>query len=127
MSDDNNSFSFSYSGAINEELEQIKEKYTPKDVNKKTKKIHALDKKVDFTATMISIFLGIFGSAFAICGTIWIIKDIYSGFISITTTLSGVIISAMVPFIHTKIHSLIKSHYAERILALIKEVEQNGL
>jgi len=73
MSNESKPFSFSYSGAISDELEQIKEKYTPTKVNEKTKRVRSLDKRVDFSSTMLSICIGLFGTALLISGVIYII------------------------------------------------------
>ena len=125
MSDKNKAFSYSYSAAINDELEQLKEKYTPRKTNEKLKKIRALDKRVDFISTMISILSGIGGSALIVGGVIFIIKDIYPDFAGLLMTASGMLIISAVPFIHTRIYNLIKARYAPEILELIKETERN--
>lgn len=127
MADKNKSFSYSYSGAVNEELEQLKEKYTPKKVSEKMRKIRTMDKKVDFFSTMFSIFLGIIGSIFLTIGTIILIKNLFSTPVCFITILIGVVTMAAVPFIHTKIYNFIKQHYAPEILSLIKEIEHNQL
>ncbi len=127
MADKNKSFSYSYSGAVNEELEQLKEKYTPKEVNEKMKRIRIMDKKVDFISTMFSIFLGIIGSIFLITGTIILIKNLFSTSVCFITILIGIVTMATVPFIHAKIYNFIKQHYAPEILALIKEIEHKQI
>lgn len=127
MGNENKSFSYTYSGATNDELEQIKIKYTKKEVNEKMKKIRALDKRVDFISTMLSISLGIFGTSFIIQSTIWIIKGITDLTVSIPMCILGILLASTVPFLHAKIYSIVKAHYAPKILALIKEVEQNQL
>ena len=127
MSNENKEFSFSYLGTLNEELEQIKEKYTQKKVNEKIKKIHALDRNVDFISTMISIFIGINGTSFLITGTIRLIKALSSVPVCIFTIILGIILIAAVPFIHTRIYNSVKAHYAPKILSLIEDIEQNKL
>jgi len=127
MSDENRSFSFSYSGAINDELEQIKEKYIPKETSENMRRLHNLDKRVDFVSTMISILFGLFGSAHIISGVIWLIKDFHSDAVGGLLTVSGILIASAVPFLHSKIYNLIKAHYAPKIIALIKEIEQNQI
>ncbi len=126
MSYTNKSFSFSYSGATNDELEQIKKKYTQKEVNEKMKKVRSLDKNVDFISTMLSILFGISGTAFLVTGVTWLIKGFPSSAVSIMIGVLGIVIIAVMPFLHTKMYSLIKAHYAPEILALIKEIEQNN-
>lgn len=125
MNDANKFFSYSYSGAINDELEQIKEKYTPKKTSENMRRLRALDKSVDFVSTMISVLFGLYGSAHIIIGVIWLIKDFYSNTTGAFLTVSGVLITSAVPFFHSKICNLIKAHYAPKIIALIKEIEQN--
>lgn len=127
MSEKRNSFSYTYSGAVNDELEHFKEKYTPKKVNEKIKKIRALDKNVDFISTMLSITTGLLGSALIIIGVIWLIKDFYSNLFGGLFTFFGIMIIAATPFLYFKIHSVIKAYYSPEILALIKEIEQNQL
>ena len=127
MAEKNKSFSYSYSGAVNEELEQLKEKYTPKKISEKMKKIRTLDKKVDFISTMISIFLGIAGSCILTTGVIMEIKNLFSFYVCFITILLGVMVMATVPFIHAKIYNFVKLYYAPEILSLIKEIEHNQL
>lgn len=127
MADKNKSFSYSYSGAVNEELEQLKEKYTPKKVSEKIRKIRTMDKKVDFFSTMFSIFLGIIGSSFLIIGTITLIKNLFSAPVCFITILIGIVTMSAVPFVHVRIYNFIKQHYAPEILSLIKEIEHNQL
>lgn len=127
MSEENKSFSYSYYGAINEELEHIKEKYTKKDVNEKMNKIRAIDNKVDFISTMLSIFSGLIGTCFLISGTIGIIKGFSETTISIVAISLGIFLISAAPFMHKKIYNKIKAHYAPKILSLIEEIEQNQL
>ncbi len=126
MSNENKSFSFSYSGAINDELEQIKEKYTKKEVNERMKHLRSLDKRVDFLTTMISISFGIFATAVLILGVIGIIKTT-SLPIGIAFCAFGILADSATPFLHFKLHNLIKAYYAPKIIALIKEIEQNQI
>ncbi len=125
MSDENKSFSFSYSGKLNGELEQIKKKYSHEETDEKIKKVRALDRDVEFISTMIAIFSGLCGSTLIISGVVWLIKDHLSAFAGILFVASGVFIVSSVPFFYVKIYNSVKSHYAPRILALIKEIEQN--
>lgn len=123
----NNTFSYSYSGGTKTELEQFKEKYSPKQTTEKMKKIRSLDKRVDFISTMISIFIGIIGSFFLVSGTIFMIKDLLPFTAGISMAAIGLLITTAVPFIHTNIYNLVKKHYAEQILSLIEEIEQNHI
>ena len=123
----NNTFSYSYSGGTKTELEQFKEKYSPKQTTEKMKKIRSLDKRVDFISTMISIFIGIIGSFFLVSGTIFMIKDLLPFTAGISMAAIGLLIVTAVPFIHTSIYNLVKKHYAEQILSLIEEIEQNHI
>ncbi len=123
----NNTFSYSYSGGTKTELEQFKEKYSPKQTTEKMKKIRSLDKRVDFISTMISIFMGIIGSFFLVSGTIFMIKDLLPFAAGISMAAIGLLITTTVPFIHSSIYNLVKKHYAEQILSLIEEIEQNHI
>ena len=127
MSVENKSFSYKYSGATNDELKQIKEKYSQKESNHKIKKIRALDKRVDFISAMISIFTGIIGTAFLITGTIHIIKELSSFAVGAAIVMTGIAIISTVPYIHIKIYNFIKLKYAPKILALIEEIEQRKI
>lgn len=123
----NNTFSYSYSGGTKTELEQFKEKYSPKQTTEKMKKIRSLDKRVDFISTMISIFMGIIGSFFLVSGIIFMIKDLLPFTAGISMAAIGLLITTTVPFIHSSIYNLVKKHYAEQILSLIEEIEQNHI
>ena len=125
MKDDNKAFSFSYSGAAIDELEQFKEKYSPVEPEEKIKRIRALDKRVDFIATMISITLGLIGTGFLISGVIQIIKSDSGLIMGIVQTAIGLFLSAAVPFLHAKIHKRVKKYYSPQILSLIEEIEKN--
>ena len=127
MNDENKSFSYSYSGATNDELEQIKEKYTQTQTNQKLNEIRRLDRRVDFISTMISIGLGMIGTVFLVHGVISIVASRDNLITGSICTLLGLIIDSTVPLIHFKIASRIKSYVAPRILALIKEIEQNQI
>ena len=126
MNNENNSFSFSYSGATTDEFKELKEKYTPKRTNKKIKKVHFLDKKVDFYSTMISIVLGIIGICLIAIGIISKINGCFSS-MHIAAVIAGILIISTTPFLHFKIQNSIKAYYAPQILALIKEIEQNQI
>ena len=124
MSEENKAFSFSYSGAYRDELEQFKEKYTKKETTEKIKKIRRLDKTVDFVSTMISIFFGLCGTALIITGCIGTIKQMaYPE--SIVMLIAGIVIIASVPFLHMRFYNLVKLYFAPKILDLIKEIEEN--
>ena len=127
MNNENNSFSYSYSGSLNEELEHIKAKYTKKETTEKIKEIRKLDKLTDFISAMTSIFIGLSGTSLIYTGTVKMI--IHSLDLRLCTFLIiiGIIIITSAPFIHTKIDSIIKSFYAPEILNLIEQVEQNKL
>lgn len=125
MSNENNTFSYSYSGANNDEIRHIKEKYTPKQVDEKMKKIRLLDKSVDFFSTILSILIGIFGTCFLIGGTIIIIKELLPLTQSIALAFFGLIVIAVVPFLHSRFYNVLKKHYGPRILSLIEEIEHN--
>ncbi len=118
-------FSITYSGSTKDELEMFKEKYTPKQTTEKMKKIRALDKRIDFIATMCSISIGLLGSCFIIWSTISLVKELNSFPAGILILLLGITIIAAVPFIHTKIYNGVKNHYAPQILSLIDEIERN--
>jgi len=125
MKDDNKAFTISYSGASKEELESYKEKYTPKAYTEKMRKLRAYDRSVDTIATMISILLGMAGAALLILGSIYIIKEELPTLSGVLMTFFGVAVDSSVPFVHTKIYNALKKHYAPKILALIKEIEEN--
>lgn len=122
-----NAFSITYSGAVNEELEQIKQKYSQKEPDLKIKRIRALDKRVDFISTMTSIFTGLGGTVFAAISIILTVKDYCSLPVGVLLLLTGIIIIAAVPFLHGRIHSSVKSYYSPEILTLIEEIEQNRM
>lgn len=127
MKDNNNSFSYSYSGATNDELQKLKEKYTQSETNQKLAEIKKLDTRVDFIATMVAIFTGLMATAFIIAGVIFLIKDRFSTLTGIMLTAPGVIIIAVNPLLYSKIHECVKAHYSSRILSLIKDIEQNRI
>ena len=127
MKEDNKAFSFSYSGATIDELEQFKEKYSSVEPEEKIKRIRALDKRVDFIATMISITLGIIGTGFLISGVIQIITIEARLVLGIIQTAIGLFISAAVPFLYAKIHKAVKKLYSPQILTLIEEIEKNQI
>lgn len=127
MNENKRSFSYSYSGATNDELELIKEKYTKKQENINIKKVRRLDKRVDFLATTISISIGLLSVAIIVNGVIWLMKDFPSVVIGGLMIALGLLVASVVPFLHSKIHSLIKAHYAPIIIALIEEIEQNKI
>lgn len=122
-----NAFSITYSGAVNEELEQIKQKYSQKEPDLKIKRIHALDKRVDFISAMTSIFTGMGGTVLAAISIILTVKDYCPLPVGVLLLLTGIIISSAVPFIHGRIHSSVKSYYSPEILTLIEEIEQNRM
>lgn len=126
MKDDNKAFTISYSGASKEELESYKEKYTPKAYTEKMRKLRAYDRRVDTIATMISIFFGMAGSAVLILGSIYIIKEELPTLSGVLMTLLGVAVDSVVPFLYSKIYNSLKEHYAPKILALIKDIEENN-
>ena len=125
--DDNKAFSFSYSAASNEELEHFKKKYSPNEPTEKIKRVRALDKRVDFITTMISIALGLCGTALLLAGAIQAIKNVFPLPYNIIILAIGLAIDSVVPFIHGKIYRKLKSYFAPQILALIREIEQNQL
>lgn len=127
MENNNNSFSYSYSGVYRDELEQYKEKYAKKNVSEKMKKIRTLDRTVDFIATMVSIFIGLCATASLIAGTVILIKQLTPLTSGIFLSVIGVAVIATVPFIHTRIYNAIKEYYSPKILSLIEEIEQNKL
>lgn len=127
MNDENKSFSYSYSGKTNDELEQIKEKYTQTRTNQKLNEIRRLDRRVEFLSTMLSIGLGIVGTFLLVCGIISIVASRDNLIIGSICTLLGLIIDSTVPLVHFKIATRIKSYVAPQILALIKEIEQNQI
>lgn len=127
MKDNNNSFSYSYSGATNDELQKLKEKYTQSETNQKLAEIKKLDTRVDFIATMVAIFTGLMATAFIIAGVIFLIKVRFSTLTGIMLTALGVIIIAVNPLLYSKIHECVKAHYSPRILSLIKDIEQNRI
>lgn len=127
MNDNSKSFSISYSGAANSELQKLKEKYTLNETNYMLEKVKRLDQRVDFISTILSIALGILGSALLISGTIIIIRNIHLLTLSLVTTTSGLIIVSVVPLIHSKVSQYIKKRTAPKILAMIKEIEQNNI
>ena len=124
---DSKAFSIRYSGETNNELEQLKEKYTKKESNQKMKRLRALDKRVDFISTMTSIFTGIMGTAFTAASIICIIKDLCPLPVGVVLCISGIVIIAAVPFLHGRIHSSIKNYYSPEILTLIEEIERNQI
>lgn len=125
MKDNNKAFTISYSGASKEELEQYKEKYTPKAYTEKMRKLRAYDRSVDTIATMISIVFGMAGSAVLVLGSIYIIKDGLPTLPGVLMTFFGVAVDSVVPFLYSKIYNSLKKYYAPKILALIKEIEEN--
>lgn len=127
MKDNNNSFSYSYSGATNDELQKIKEKYTVSEKNRKLNEVKRLDARVDFTATMISIAIGIIGTFLLVHGIIFIVQNPEKIFYGSAAALFGVTVAAVVPIIHFKIAAVIKKRTAPKILSLIEEIEQNKL
>ena len=121
-----NAFSISYSGGLKDELEQFKTKYAPKETTERMRRLRALDKKVDFIAAMVSIAVGMFGSALLIAGTVFLIKAVFTIFVSCLLIVPGTAIIAVVPFIHSRTYIFIKNLYAPEILRLIDEIERNS-
>ena len=127
MSNKNNSFYFSYSGASNDELQHFKEKYTQTATNHKLQEIRRLDKRVDFISTMISIVLGLTGTVLLAHAVIFLLQNPDNLFSGSAAAVTGTVIISTVPIIHNKITDQIKKLMSPRILALIKEIEQNQI
>ena len=127
MSENEKAFLISYSGAHNDELQKIKEKYTPSRKNQKLNKVRKLDARVDFISTMISIAVGILGSVMLILGVLVIIKQrdmLLAGSLSV---ILGLAVVSCVPLLHFRIVECLKKHTAPKILKLIEDIEKNQI
>lgn len=126
MKENNNVFSYHYSGSTNEELERFKKKYSGTEPEESLKKIRSLDKSVDSISTTISIFIGICGTALLIAGITQLLKNVFPLHFNIILMAAGLITDAAVPFIHNRIYRTLKNLFAPKILELIKEIEQGN-
>ena len=125
MKDDNKAFTISYSGADNDELKMLKAKYTQSQKNEKINEVRRLDRRVEFISTMISIGTGMIGSFLLVHGIVFLVQNPEKLIWGSISTLLGLFIVSFVPMLHFKILKLIKKSIGPKILALIKEIEEN--
>ena len=125
MSNSNKAFTYSYSGAVNDELKEIKKKYSMEEPAKKLRRIRKLDKRVDFVSTMISIALGMIFTTVLVRGGIIAYSNQAITSSEIIQIVFGILGSSVVPFVHSKVYKLAKKHYGTEILSLVEEIEQN--
>ena len=75
MSDNENGFSYTYSAAQKEEIENIRKKYSPKEEDKMSR-LRRLDGSVTRKATVIAMTLGIIGTLVTGTGMSLVMTDI---------------------------------------------------
>jgi len=118
-------FKYTYSAPVNKEVEQIRKKYLPQEVDKLSE-LKKLDTKVQLAGTAESLAVGVVG-----CLIFGIAMCMGFGAIGGTMTLAVIIgvvgVVIMIPAypIYRKIACKAKEEYTPRILQLADEIQKN--
>ena len=119
-------FQYTYSAQVNKEVEEIRKKYLPQEVDQLSE-LKKLDKKVQLAGTAESLAVGIVG-----CLVFGIAMCIGLGTIGGTTTLAvilgivGVMIMLPAHPVYRKVSQKAKEKYTPRILQLADEIQQGN-
>ena len=118
-------FHYTYSAPVNKEVEQIRKKYLPQEVDKLSE-LKKLDTKVQMAGTAESLVVGIVG-----CLIFGVAMCMGLGAIGGTMTLAVIIgivgVAIMLPAypIYRKAARKAKEEYTPRILQLADEIQKN--
>ena len=120
----NETFEFTYSAKQQEEIEQIRNKYLPKQENKMTQLIK-LDKKAEQPGQIASIAIGIIGmlllGAGMCCTMVW--NTSMSVFIAgVVIGIIGIVIAGAAYPIYQKVTERERAKIADQIIALSNEL-----
>lgn len=121
---DSNTFEYTYSAKQQEEINQIRNKYLPRQESKMEQLIK-LDKKAEQPGAIVSITVGIIGTLILgfgmCCTTVW--NDKMSTFvIGILVGILGMIIAGMAYPLYQKITKAEREKIADQVLALTSEL-----
>ena len=117
-------FTYTYSAPEQEEIRRIQEKYLPKDAkDSKIDRLRMLDKKVERSAAIPAIILGIIGTL--IFGAGMALSLSYNRMLSgICVSFIGFAMLACALPLHNKILEKQKEKYGPQILELTKELQK---
>ena len=119
---ENNIFTYQYSAPRNAEVENIRNKYLPKDVNKMSL-LKSLDKRVQLAGTMEGLTVGIIGCLIFGIGMCFGL-DVFSGadWLAVLFCSAGGIIMLPAYYVYKKIAEKTKAKLAPEILRLSEEI-----
>jgi len=124
----NSTFSYKYSSAENNEVQEIRNRYTAKE-RTKLDELKELDRKVKKPANIFSYIFGIIGAIIMGSGMSLVMTDIGAQIGMKSTMLYGIIIGVIgmvIAVINYPIHKNIlnsrRRKYADRIIALSDEI-----
>lgn len=126
-----NVFEYKYSAKQQEEVEAIKKKYLPKEERAKEtdklEELRRLDKKVEMTATLWAIVVGVLGTLTFGAGMSFILAFETAMYIpGITAGLLGIAGMALALPVHRMVLKKQREKAAPKILALTEELAGKG-
>lgn len=128
--EEKNTFKYSYSAKQQEEIDAIKKKYLPKEMTttaqSKLDELRKLDKKVEVTANLWSIIVGVIGTLIFGGGMSMVMVFTTSMFIpGIILGLIGMAGIAMALPVYRKVLREEREKAAPKVLELTEELEEN--
>lgn len=121
---DSNTFEYTYSAKQQEEINQIRSKYLPKQESK-MEQLVKLDKKAEQLGQIVSITVGIIGMlilGFGMCCTMVWNEQMSTFIIGIVVGVLGMIIAGMAYPLYEKITKAEREKIADQIFALTSEL-----
>lgn len=128
MTEQKKSFSYSYSGKQQEEVRQIREKYIKRDTssiksNAKMEELRMLDKKVELTATIVAVCIGILGLLILGIGLSMVLTGGNAFMVPGTIVgMAGFLVLGCAYPVHKKTLKTLREKYAPEIMQLSEEL-----
>lgn len=118
-------FRYSYSAKENKEVQEIRKKYLPQEVDKLSE-LKKLDYKVQMAGTIESLAVGVVGCLIFGIGMCMGLKVIAGGIIpAVILGIAGIAVMLPAYAVYRKVSRKAKEEYTPRILQLADEIQKN--